>query len=485
MPRTPAAHHLAKRRELAKVIAVVIADYGQLAKDGVAGCSLENGEQVNGLVGADPLKGAQIVVELLDRLSKPCFVRHGVFRGPVFDWPARRDVSDRVLAVAEDVPLGDPDVLEDVPRRVVDVWSTLVHCPCWEVGHGIVEAHMSLGSAELTDQHPALGVHFGGRAPLAQTVSRKGSLLRGSPLASLLGHLVACVVARADQRTQFDVLEAERQCLVLHLRELSRVVEALQHQVLLRWAEVLADGEDVAVDRSEVDERLAELLARLTQADHEARLSVDGAVAAGDLASHLLGVRKDFERAVVAGALADRLLEPLNGLQVVVQDVRPGLHDCPQRLVAAIEVRDQDLDAHSRTLASKRADSFGKDVGATVREVVASHARHDHVLEAHLCDRLGDSTWLVLVVPGRPARLDGAEATGPRADVAENHDRGGALLPALPDVGTVGFLAHRVQRQAAQDALQLVVVLTAGESGLDPFGVATQRGRAVSGGFGE
>ena len=77
-----------------------------LAKDGVAGRALEHGEQVNGLVGADPLQRAQVGVELLDRLSEPCLVRLGVLRRPVFDWPARRDVPDRVLACSAACPTG-------------------------------------------------------------------------------------------------------------------------------------------------------------------------------------------------------------------------------------------------------------------------------------------------------------------------------------------------------------------------------------------
>ena len=84
---------------------------------------------------------------------------------------------------------------------------------------------------------------------------------------------------------------------------------------------------------AQVAEGLRELLARLAQADHQARLRVHGIATAGGLQRERLGPGQDAQRAVVAGALADRLLEPLDGLDVVVEDVRPGLHDRPQGLI--------------------------------------------------------------------------------------------------------------------------------------------------------
>ena len=67
-----------------------------------------------------------------------------------------------------------------------------------------------------------------------------------------------------------------------------------------------------------------------------------------DLDRHLLGPAQDVEGAVPAGALADRLLESPDGLEVVVEDVRPGVHHRPQSVVRAVEVGDEDLDAHAR-----------------------------------------------------------------------------------------------------------------------------------------
>ena len=118
------------------------------------------------------------------------------------------------------------------------------------------------------------------------------------------------------------------------------------------------------------------------------------------------------------------------------------------------------------------ADRLGEDPGSAVGQVVAGHARHDDVLEAHRPDRLGDAARLVGIEPGGPAGLHGTEPAGPGAGVAQDHDRGRALVPALPDVGAVGLLADRVEAEAAHQALELVVVLAGRHPGTDPVGMA-------------
>ena len=180
--------------------------------------------------------------------------------------------------------------------------------------------------------------------------------------------------------------------------------------------------------------------------------------AAGDLERHRLGGLEHVQGAGVSSALADRLLEALDGLDVVVEDVGACLHHRPQRRVLAVEVRDQDLHAHARRLAPKRADRLREDVGATVGQVVAGDARHDHVLQAHRADRLRDAARLVRVIPARPAGLHRAEPAGSGAGVAEDHDGGGALLPALADVRAARLLADRVEREATHEALEFLVV---------------------------
>ena len=116
---------------------------------------------------------------------------------------------------------------------------------------------------------------------------------------------------------------------------------------------------------------------------------------------------------------------------------------------------------------------------AAVGQVVAGDAGDDDVLQAEGADRLGDATRLVVVEPGGPAGLHGAEAAGARARVAEDHDRRRALVPALADVRAAGLLADGVEVQAAEQALEVVVVLAGRHPGADPVGMAAEGGRAV------
>ena len=125
--------------------------------------------------------------------------------------------------------------------------------------------------------------------------------------------------------------------------------------------------------------------------------------------------------------------------------------------------------------AAQLADRGRERAGAAVGQVVAGDARDHDVVEAHRRDRLGDPARLVVVEPGGLAGLDRAEAAGPGARVAEDHHRRGALVPALPDVRAAGLLAHGVEVEAAQQALEVVVVVARRHPRLDPVGVTAER----------
>src|SRR4029078_3299425 len=63
---------------------------------------------------------------------------------------------------------------------------------------------------------------------------------------------------------------------------------------------------------------------------------------------------------------------------------------------------------------------------------------------------------------------DGAESAGACADVAQDHERGGAPVPAIEDVWAASFLADRVQVAAAHDLLEVLEVLALGNTHSDP-----------------
>ena len=98
-----------------------------------------------------------------------------------------------------------------------------------------------------------------------------------------------------------------------------------------------------------------------------------------------------------------------------------------------------------------------KAPGAEVGQVVAVHRGHDAMAQSHLVHRVGHAQRLRAVDHLRHAGLHVAEAAPARAGVAQDHERGGAPLPALADVGAVRLLADGVQRLAAHQALDVAV----------------------------
>src|SRR5579884_1581607 len=115
-------------------------------------------------------------------------------------------------------------------------------------------------------------------------------------------------------------------------------------------------------------------------------------------------------------------------------------------------------------------------MSAVVREVVAVDAGDHRVAESHPGDRPGDPGRLERVVPGRLAGLDVAEAAASSADVAEDHERGGASLPALADVGACRLLADRVEVLLGDEPVELAVLRAAGRGDLEPGGLAAAVG---------
>src|SRR4051794_27684849 len=98
------------------------------------------------------------------------------------------------------------------------------------------------------------------------------------------------------------------------------------------------------------------------------------------------------------------------------------------------------------------------------------------MLKPHLADRVGDTRRLADVVLRRPTVGDGAIRTVSRADVAKDHERGRAMLPAFADVGAVRFLANRMQVEVAHQLLQAKILGAAGGTDLEPAGLALRQG---------
>ncbi len=161
-------------------------------------------------------------------------------------------------------------------------------------------------------------------------------------------------------------------------------------------------------------------------------------------------------------AAARERVQARDDLDVVVEDVGALGDDLGERHLLALEVGGEHLDLAAGRLAADLADDADEGGGALVGQVVAVDGGDDRVAQAHARDRARDAGGLERVVPGGLAGLDVAEAAAARAGVAEDHERGGAALPALADVRAGGLLADGVQVLRADQLGQLAVALAAG-----------------------
>src|SRR5690606_36972447 len=126
----------------------------------------------------------------------------------------------------------------------------------------------------------------------------------------------------------------------------------------------------------------------------------------------------------------------------------------------AREVRRQRLDGRLGAARLDRADAGRVVAGAAVGQIVAVDGRQHDVFQAHELDGARRVLDLVRVEPAaRVARVDGAELTRARADLAHEHDRGRAVRPALADVRAHRLLADGREPVRAHRRAQLLVAL--------------------------
>src|SRR6266853_1138456 len=276
---------------------------------------------------------------------------------------------------------------------------------------------------------------------------RTSTSARGGPIRDLAGR----VIRAADQRTRLDMPEAEPECLDFEHGKFVRGNVARDRQMVGSRTQVLPNGQDLDVVRPQVAKDLDHLVDLLAQAEHDPGLGIDGR-------AHPLGALQELERARIAALRPHLRIETWHRFDVVVEDVGTGAHHGGERGLVAHEIGDQHLDVALWDALADLPDGPGEDGGPTVLELVAVDRGDDGMMQAHPLDRLGDTNRLAKVEDPRPAGLDRAEAAGPGAGVAEDHEGRRARLPALADVGAARLLAHGVQVEAAHDLFQLGIV---------------------------
>ena len=190
-----------------------------------------------------------------------------------------------------------------------------------------------------------------------------------------------------------------------------------------------------------------------------------------------LGELEEAESALVAGAGADDAVEARDGFGVVVEDLGARFDDDADGFLVALEVGDEDFDLAAGRLAANFVDDHDEGAGAAEDVVVAIDAGDDGELEAESGDGFGDAAGLVEVDGLGAALGDGAESAAAGAEVAEHHEGGGFVVPALADVGALGGFADGVEVEGAGQLLEVVVVFAHGRAGVEPLGLGERAAR--------
>jgi hypothetical protein len=152
------------------------------------------------------------------------------------------------------------------------------------------------------------------------------------------------------------------------------------------------------------------------------------------------------------GALA---IEPRHSLDVVIEHVGRAEHHGFQRGPVAAKIRNQNFDLQPGTRSRIAVMVRAKIADAAVGLIVAIHRGHHRIPQAHALDGARHAFGLVLIGRSdRLARRHRAEPARARADIAQDHEGGRAMLPALAHVRAARALADGVQIERAHDALQ-------------------------------
>ena len=136
--------------------------------------------------------------------------------------------------------------------------------------------------------------------------------------------------------------------------------------------------------------------------------------------------------------------EAPHGLDVLRKHLDPGVDHRLDVRAHALEVRRQRLDGGMGAAALDGAHARGIVRRAAVGEIVAVDGGEHDIAELHELHGARGVLGLLRIEPAvRVTGVDGAEAAGARAHRSHQHQGRRPCVPALPDVGALGFLADR------------------------------------------
>ncbi|SUZ74815.1 uncharacterized protein METZ01_LOCUS27669, partial [marine metagenome] len=259
------------------------------------------------------------------------------------------------------------------------------------------------------------------------------------------------------------VLEPHGFAGLAQLFEFCWPVESVDGQMPKGGTQVLADGQQVAINLAQVGHGLQNLIDGLAHAHDNPRLGDCGGV-------NVLGFGQQIQGKFVA-SLGPHLGEDAHGgLNVVVQNGGSSFDDPAQSSPRPREIRYQNLDPAVWAGLFDFVDARREDVRAAVREVVPVYRGDNAVAQPHRLDDLSQAPGFLQVQALGPARGHCAVPATPGADLAQNHERGSAPVPAFSDVGAVGFFADSVELLVFHQVLELKIARAAWHRYLEPFG---------------
>ena len=219
--------------------------------------------------------------------------------------------------------------------------------------------------------------------------------------------------------------------------------------------------------RTQVVHRLEDLVLGLAETQHQAGLGQP-------IRAVTLGVRQHTQRLLVARAgIAHRMGEPTHRLDVLREDLEPGVDHGLDVGRDALEIRDQGLDRGLRHQVLDGPHRGGEMRRAAVRQVVAVDGGQHDIAQTHQLHGARGVARLLGVEPAAwVAGVHRAETAGTGADLAHQHQRRGAGVPALADVRALGLFTDRRKAMLAHGAAHGFVVRAAGERRLEPARLA-------------
>ena len=144
----------------------------------------------------------------------------------------------------------------------------------------------------------------------------------------------------------------------------------------------------------------------------------------------------------------------------MIQHVGIGIQDDPQRLFQTLKVGDKNFDAAIRRQLANGMNGFSEDARAADVIIVAIDAGHHRMLEPQRGHGLSYAAGLFPVDGFGTPLGNGTKSAAARADIAQQHERRGLMIPALANVRALCRFTNRVQAQASRKLFQIVKVIS-------------------------